>query len=392
MTRYEHGLIVRRFCISAVTAFLLAGCPGPRPDKTVKVRVVLRNPLPDSQRLFISGNQDFLGDWKPDSIPLEKRDNLEWSKTFRTPKDLRMEFKITQGTWESEARYEDSVIPPNTIVSGNDDTTIVLRPVSWHGARKRYEHGITGTVEYVNGLTGAGLKYARDLIIWLPPSYAKSIRKRYPVLYMHDGQNIIDPNTSFSGFDWRVDEVADSLIRSGKMQEIIVVGIYNTADRMQEYQDSALGKAYGEFVVHQVKPYIDSVYRTKPDAANTAVMGSSLGGLISFLFGWWYPDVFSQAASISGVLNRSRTDAQTLVEDYTGPKKPVRFYIDCGGTGGDETLKPGMDEMVTLLEKKGYLEGKDLMSYYDERAAHNERFWAARIWRPFLFMFPASKK
>ncbi|HUL44853.1 MAG TPA: alpha/beta hydrolase-fold protein [Bacteroidota bacterium] len=382
--------MIRKSILAFLTALVLAGCSLQRTEKEVAINVILRSPLADTVRLYVSGNQDILGNWKPDSIPLEKTSDLEWSKTFRVPIDLRMEFKITQGTWESEARYQDSVIPPNCIVSGTNDTSILLRPVTWHGQRRKPEGGITGTVEYIRNLKGAGLKYARDLVVWLPPSYSKQIKRRYPVLYMHDGQNIFDPNTSFSGFDWHVDEVADSLIRLGKMQEILIVGIYNTPDRMQEYQDSEMGMAYGEFVVHRVKPYIDSVYRTKPDAKNTAVMGSSLGGLISFLFAWWHPDVFSQASSVSGVLNRSRTDLQNLMEQYDGPRKALRLYMDCGGSGGDERLKPGIDEMAGLLVLKGYVEGKDFMVYYDSTAEHTERSWAARVWRPLLFMFPAQ--
>ncbi|MCK7520815.1 MAG: alpha/beta hydrolase-fold protein [Ignavibacteriales bacterium] len=138
--------------------------------------------------------------------------------------------------------------------------------------------------------------------MWLPPSYELNLEKRYPVLYMHDGQNVFDPATSSFGYDWRADEVADSLINAETINEIIIVGIYNTTDRGFEYSYSPLGYKYMDFVVSKLKPFIDSEYRTLPDAENTAVAGSSLGALITFMLSWNYPDVFSKAACFSSAL------------------------------------------------------------------------------------------
>ena len=247
--------------------------------------------------------------------------------------------------------------------------------------------GIVGAVAYHRGLRGEGLRYDRDLIVWLPPSYRKEPKRRYPVLYMHDGQNIIDPSTSFIGYDWHVDNVADSLIRASKMEEIIVVGMYNTPDRTAEYSDTDLGRNYAEFVVRRLKPLIDSTYRTLPGREHTAVMGSSMGGLISFLFVWWHPDVFSMAGCLSSAFMREHTQILSDVEKYSGSRKPIRIYLDCGGNGLDERLKPGMDEMASLLKKKGFVDGVDYQVYFDEHAGHDEHAWAARIWRPLLFMF-----
>jgi enterochelin esterase-like enzyme len=205
---------------------------------------------------------------------------------------------------------------------------------------------------------------------------------------MHDGQNVFDPSTSFLGYDWRVDEVTDSLIRAGSLREIIVVGICNTPDRRMEYSDTEAGRAYARFVVNRVKPLIDSAYRTMPDAEHTAVMGSSMGGLISFLFAWWYPGVFSGAGCLSSVFTGHYTHVLDTVSRYNGPRKPIRIYMDCGGAGGDETLRPGMESMAELLRKGGYREGRDYMVFFDSGAQHNELAWAARVWRPLRFFFP----
>src|SRR5690606_28646700 len=149
----------------------------------------------------------------------------------------------------------------------------------------------TGTVVYHRNLTADSLK-PRDLIVWLPPGYEKT-SKRYPVLYMHDGQNVFDPATSSCGGDWRIDEIADSLIRSKQMDPAIIVGIYNCSDRMEEYVPGAKGRAYMDFVANTVKPLIDQYYRTRPGAKHTLTGGSSAGGILAFMLAWEYPHVFS---------------------------------------------------------------------------------------------------
>jgi predicted alpha/beta superfamily hydrolase len=246
--------------------------------------------------------------------------------------------------------------------------------------------GITGTVKYHRGLSGEGLNYDRDVIVWLPPSYDKDPLKRYPVLYMHDGQNVFDPSTSFLGADWRADEVVDSLIRVRAIEEIIIVGINNTPDRIAEYSDTKLGRSYARFVVERLKPMVDSLYRTKSAAQHTAVMGSSMGGVISLLFVWWYPDVFSMAGCLSTAIGPGRFDGILReIQHYEGPKKPLRFYVDVGGL--EHQLIPGYNMVVTSLEKSGYQKGSELESFFDKDAEHNEIAWSHRLWRPITFMF-----
>jgi enterochelin esterase-like enzyme len=157
---------------------------------------------------------------------------------------------------------------------------------------------ITGTLRYQRALKGAGIK-DRDLVVWLPPDYEADQTRRYPVIYMHDGQNILDSVTSSFGTDWSVDETADDLIRKKSIEPVIVVGIYNTSDRMKEYTPGDKGTAYMDFVVKTVKPLIDSTYRTKADRKNTIVGGSSASGIMSFMLVWEHADVFSKAICMS---------------------------------------------------------------------------------------------
>ncbi len=225
----------------------------------------------------------------------------------------------------------------------------------------------------------------RDVIVWLPPGYEKNKKERYPVLYMQDGQNIIDPATSSFGYDWQVDEVADSLIKAGKIKKIIIVGIYSTMKRGLEYGGS-LSDAYMKFIVNKLKPIIDKKYRTNPDRQNTFVAGSSLGGIISFMILWNYPKIFSAADCESPAFHIGEYNCLPEVIN-TKEKKPVKIYIGIGGIGLEEKLQPGVDEMLTLLKEKGYKEGNDLEYFKDPTSEHNEQGWAKRVWRPLEYLF-----
>jgi len=150
-----------------------------------------------------------------------------------------------------------------------NDTSITIKINLWADqVERKIEGQITGTVKYHKNFPGEGIK-PRDIIVWLPPGYDSTLNTSYPVLYMHDGQNIVDPTTSTFQVDWQIDEAADSLIREELIEPIIIVGIYNTTDRDDEYSDAKLGISYMRFIVDSLKPFIDRNYRTHPDRNNT---------------------------------------------------------------------------------------------------------------------------
>jgi len=241
---------------------------------------------------------------------------------------------------------------------------------------------IIGKVEYHRKFYSKALNNRRDIIVWLPPSYKKESHRRYPVLYIQDGQNIMDPRTAYVGIDWQVDETAMRLIKLGDLQELIIVGIYNTPERLEEYSDSNKGKNYMKFMVEQLKPFIDKYYRTLSGKEYNAVMGSSMGGLISFLLVWNYPDVYGKAACMSSSFYYDGDKAINMVKNYTGEKKKIKIYIDHGEDG-----LPRGQKMFCELSQKGYLIGTDIDYYYSPGADHTESEWAKRIPRPLLFFF-----
>jgi predicted alpha/beta superfamily hydrolase len=242
---------------------------------------------------------------------------------------------------------------------------------------------ITGMVKYHPAIKGDRIQ-ERNLIVWLPPGYEDDPEIRYPVLYMQDGQNIFDPATSFIGIDWQVDETADSLIRSGEIPPLIIVGIFNTSDRTLEYTPGDIGSAYMDFVVHTIKPLIDSTYRTKTDREYTFAGGASAGGILAFMLVWEYPDVFSKAISMSPAFRNPdgfsyEFNFVQTVQNARSTPDDVFFYIDNGGVDLDALLQPGIDEMLLALDAHGYRLYQDFVFVKDDLALHNESAWAVRF-------------
>ena len=356
-----------------------------------KVEFIVTAPgLTDTEKVFVTGNQTALGDWNPGLISLDKINDSTWNKAFIFPVNSTLEFKFTKGNWSKEALDSNSKVPGNTILNVFSDTTIFYRITGWCDSCANVWGKVTGQVKYHPYFEGKNI-LPRDIVVWLPPSYDSLPNKKYPVIYMQDGQNIFDPSTSSFGVDWQIDETADSLIKAKSIEEIIVVGIYNTYKRRVEYTPTDTGYAYLKFIVNELKPFIDYTYHTLPDRENTTVGGSSLGGLISFMMLWEYSDIFSKAACLSpafkigGIYNH---DFVFPVKNYSGPKKDIKIYVYNGGVGLEEELQPGIDEMIEALKEKGYELDKDMLWIKDNSAGHNEVAWSKRVYQFLEFFFP----
>jgi predicted alpha/beta superfamily hydrolase len=235
-----------------------------------------------------------------------------------------------------------------------------------------------------------------DLIVYLPPMYKTAGDRHFPVLYMQDGQNLFDPETSFiPGNYWRMGETADGLIEAGTIEPLIIVGIYNTGERrIDEYtpvEDSRLGgghaDAYGRMLVVELKPFIDAEYRTLPGARHCGLGGSSLGGLVTLYLGLRYSDVFSRLAVISpSVWWRRRAILKTVA---ALPQKPeLRIWLDIGSKESTRAL-PDVRALRDGLIKKGWQLGENLAYFEAENAVHTESAWAQRVGPMLQFLFPA---
>src|SRR3972149_12055157 len=300
---YFHNLIN----LTLLIFFFITSATSAQSTKEIQF-VVISDSVPENSSVYITGNHPALGNWNPGEVKLEYQTGNEWSGIFYLPEGFNLEYKFTLGLWNEEALDEDGKIHSNSILDIVSDTTVTTIITAWGNRSNQVVEGqITGTVEYHYNLKGPGIN-DRDIIVWLPPRYYENKYERFPVLYVHDGQNMIDPVTSAFGVDWKIDEAADTLIKKGFIKPIIIVGIYNTQDRSDEYAPGKTGHDYMNFIVNNLKPFIDSTYRTLPDRENTATGGSSLGGLISFMMLWEYSKVFSVAACVSPAFKYSRID------------------------------------------------------------------------------------
>lgn len=236
------------------------------------------------------------------------------------------------------------------------------------------------------------LKNVRQITVFLPPSYATATDKKYPVLYANDAQNLFDERGSFIGKEWRVDETLTSMWAAKRVPEIIVVGIANTKDRMTEYMPGESGDKYIKFVATELKPFIDNMFRTKRGAADTAMMGSSMGALISIWATLVRPDVFGQAAGLSPSLQFAEPIRTRMEQDRPSH---IRWYLDIGtnevpGEVGEKMVE-AFNEAVDALRSAGYREGADFKALVAQGAEHNEVAWAARLDKVLEFLFPLKK-
>lgn len=233
-----------------------------------------------------------------------------------------------------------------------------------------------------------GLERKRQLRLYLPPGYATS-NKRYPVLYMHDGQNLFDNATAYAG-EWKVDETLDALAREGRL-EMIVVGIDNGQDkRMTElnaWDNERIGKGegreYTDFIVKTVKPMIDRQYRTLPGREHTAIMGSSMGGLASHYAMVQYPQIFSKA----GVFSPAYWTAQPSF-DFVAAKpvpKDARVFLLMGEKEGPQ-MNADVKRMAEVVKKTGHPAANTVLKIVPG-AEHNEAFWAGELREALLWMF-----
>ncbi len=249
-----------------------------------------------------------------------------------------------------------------------------------------------GTIERIPDVYSPQLDNERELLVSLPAHYS-SQETRYPVIYMHDGQNLFDPAMSFSG-SWNVDVAMAELSLGGL--EAIVVGIPNMGhERIAEYSPfeqtgfgNGRGDLYLDFLINTVKPLIDARYLTLPDREHTGIVGSSLGGLISLYAFFRYPRVFGFAGVLSPSLWLGEGAIFSFIEQ--APFSPGKLYLDVGAREGARHVA-NAQEMRDLLEAKGYRLGKDLLWVEEEMGHHHEAAWARRFQGALPFLVPPAE-
>lgn len=240
--------------------------------------------------------------------------------------------------------------------------------------------GSIGDLLEISDPSGGG---AHKVRCYYPPGYYENPLQRFPVLYMHDGQNLFFPYEAFLGDDWQVDSTMGLLNAMSAVRRCIVVGVY-AKDRENEYTRPGY-EGYGRFLVEQLKKAtIDRTLRTLPGPEHTAVMGSSLGGVVSLYLAWEWPEVFGMAACMSSTFTWKDDLMERIAQE---PKRNIRLYLDSGWPGDNYEVTAAMRD---LLLRRGFKSGSDLMYFAFPEALHSEKYWAMRSHIPYQFFFGAG--
>ena len=256
-----------------------------------------------------------------------------------------------------------------------------------------YPGNLTGNIRIHDDFPSLHLGRSRRILVYLPPNYERAKSWAYPVLYLQDGQNVFDGNTSFiPGQEWEVDESAEALIRCRSIRPLIIVAIYNAGEfRIDEYTHAPHqgrgGQAdlYGRFLVEELMPFIEANYRVRTEPRNVGIGGSSLGGLVALYLGMKHLDRFGKLAVMSpAVWWGDRAILDSIPPTFRTPRP--RIWLDIGTGEGHRTVEDTRLLHQSLVEK-GWRDGVDVKYVEEPGAGHTESAWASRVPEMLRFLF-----
>ncbi|MFN7875282.1 MAG: alpha/beta hydrolase-fold protein [Pirellula sp.] len=369
-------------------------------EDNVRVRIEVKTTDPDSVTepagdVFLSGNIKQLGEWRPNGLKLNRTDKNVYFAELSIPVGSRVQYKVTRGTWttvEKDAAGKDianrEFVAAATEDEGPQKISIVVQ--RW-GTPTSAKSTITGTLKRHEQISSQFLTRSRNINVWLPPGYEES-DKRYPVFYLQDGQNLFDESTAAFGVEWRADESAMELIAKQEISALIIVGIWNTADRMDEYtltKDEQLGRGgrgldYIRFIVEELKPLIDRTYRTRTDRESTSIGGSSLGGLIAMYACLENPDAFGHCLAFSPSLGWDQERLLQSLQNGTQWPANVRLWFSMGTREGRNS--ESQKQNVTRAKRLHQLLSPDAttikapVQFHEfTDASHDEKSWSVQL-------------
>jgi predicted alpha/beta superfamily hydrolase len=403
--------------LSLVLTVMLAaasGAGGKPPQRRPAAQcctAIIHVRVPDGTgTVYLAGSLPQLGPWRPDGLAMTG-EGRERTARVTAPPGTTFEYKFTLGSWDREALGLSGAVPPNNRLVLERDTVVEHMVAAFKKDPRDYiadwkGSGVLGRLVYWTDVRSAYLRLTRHVEIWLPPGYDSSSTRRYPVLYMSDGQNLFDPRIANTGVDWGVDEAVVRLVRRGVIPPIIVVGVWNTADRGPEYSPWQRAPEYARFLINELMPRVNREFRTLTGPGHTAVMGSSMGGLLSFYLVAHHPDAFGACGCLSthfplseamvtrvfpGAVASSEPDTtpyilRDIAAGLTVPKG-TRYWFDYGTRGLDSTYGPTHEAVRRWLLTQGLVEGRDFVVRRFEGATHNEASWRERLEDPLQFLF-----
>jgi predicted alpha/beta superfamily hydrolase len=360
-------------------------------NSSMKTLTIIANVPKGSGPVYIAGARPEFGFWNPGIYAMEGGGDMPRSARLKVEAGARVEFKFTLGSWETEALSDEGKVPKNYVVMvGDTDMTFEVDIDTFRDGAKnadaQSQPEVLGELIFKRDVPSEHLGRPRHVAIWTPPGYEDS-NERYPVLYMHDGQNLFVPSMSFTGVDWGVDESIVRLVEAGKIPPMIVVGPFNSgATRLQEYapeQDAAL---YAKFLIEELKPMIDAEYRTLPDRAHTAVMGSSMGGIVSLYLAYHHHDVFGMAGCLSATVRPPDRSLYTKAWRQDSPLHKVRLWVDYDAPRPTDEKGGYRWHSDEFLKQWDWLQSKNFV-IKGIAEDHTEAAWRSRLDEVMLFLF-----
>ncbi len=345
---------------------------------------------PANATVYIAGN---FNQWNPSATPLHRENGFY---TYTLPEaDGEIEYKFTLGSWERSETSMTGKIPNRKARYIGQPQTLNLAVAAWENSTQKKKSTASANVHILTEqFPIPQLQRSRRIWIYLPPDYEKN-RKNYPVIYMQDGQNLFDEATSFSG-EWEIDETLNRLFQEGDLG-VIVVGIDNGAEnRINEYipwnhpkYGGGEGALYMQFIAETLKPYVDAHYRTKRNRAHNALMGSSLGALISTYGGVKYSKVFSKIGAFSPAYWIVAKQLGLYLAESPSQLSKTKIFL-VAGSAESATMQKDIEQVKTLLEKKG-LQKKNIVVKLDANGQHNENYWRGEFGLVYQWLFSRKK-
>lgn len=401
-----------RHVISVLAAIgLVTACTNEANNTDECCAVEIRIAVPDQTgTVYLTGNLDELGPWVPDKVPMQGTGN-ERSAVVNVAPGFDFEYKFTLGSWETEALGPSGTVMPNFHHSADADAVLTHDIERFRVGPEPFmddwqNSGVLGALVYWRDVSSAFLDRPRHVVIWLPPGYDDAT-SRYPVLYMQDGQNLFDPRIGGSnGNVWDVDKAIVRLVESGAIEPVIVVGVFSSADRMAEYSPWHRAPDYARFLIEELMPRVNQEFRTLTGTDNTSIMGSSMGGLLSYYVVSSNPDVFGACGCVSSHFSLSEemfhafttgrasdggldSTPYILKDIEAGNTVPAgaRYWFDYGTKGLDSDYGGPHDAVRDWLLAQGLREGHDFVVTEYEGADHDEASWRDRLEDPLTFLY-----
>jgi len=370
---------------------------------SVSIVVSVPPSTPEGDKVCITGNHPLLSDWSGAGIRMREIGPALYSFSADFPLATALEYKFTRGGFSTVEKTAQGFDQPNRRLLVKADNLVEKVAIeAWADQSglnvPDHKPSITGNFKILRGVKSRFLSLPRDVIVWLPPSYDRpeALKQRYPVIYMHDGGNLFDPGTSFGGVDWGIDEAMTEGIAKGELNEAIIVGIGNTADRMSEYtpfpdpkHKGGNGACYARFLVEELKVRIDKEFRTKKDREHTFIGGSSLGGLISIYIGIIKPQVFSGVIAMSPSIWWADGGIITWLTQNGLAAWKGKIWADMGTREGEEALT--FSRRLAETVKSEYPDFKGFIYREFSGGTHSEGSWKQRIHLPLRLFIGKSR-